>query len=227
MEHLFKLLTEIRYFIQGDRKMAKELAKIVKVDGQRMTLAERNTRMKLDYINGMMSIQELSQKYGLAKASIGSIVAKNKWKVAKDKLHSEIERATTEKIAQVYAGCSVDITLAHNNTWQKIMNIINDVLNNADRYLVNSNGDYKLGSVQVIAEILEMVQRGQNCSTGFLGKMENMQLELSRQSLQLQKIKAGQEDDEEQEQDNFIECLNNVAEAVWVEVNEVKVDEVQ
>lgn len=188
---------------------------LVSVNGVRMPTQERNLMMKLDYINGGYSLQDVADKYGLTYDLVANISSREKWGKEKKEHQKRIEQAYKHKTTEIYASCAVDITIQHNNTWQKILNIINEVLNDPDRYLKTAEGKYKLGLIDLLADTLTKVQAGQNLSNGFVSKLDRMKIDLARERYELARRKAGEDDDEEEVVDNFVDALTVAAKSVW------------
>ncbi len=95
--------------------------KVCMVNGKRMTVAERDLLMKLEYINGGLTIAEVAQKYGQNVTSVYEVSRKNKWGQQKKDLENRIEQSANEQFVEVYAKCGVEINLMYNNIWQKII----------------------------------------------------------------------------------------------------------
>ena len=115
----------------------------------------------------------------------------------------------------VYVGCEVEITLIHNNTWQKIINIVNEILDNPRKYLFNQNTQqFKILALDQLADIMSKAQAGQNLTTGFVSKLEKLKLELQQENLALRKRIAGEEEDNDFE-DNFMDAINTASENLW------------
>ena len=109
----------------------------------------------------------------------------------------------------------VEITLIHNNTWQKIINIVNEILDNPRKYLFNQNTQqFKILALDQLADIMSKAQAGQNLTTGFVSKLEKLKLELQQENLALRKRIAGEEEDNDFE-DNFMDAINTASENLW------------
>ncbi len=189
--------------------------KICIVNGKRMSVAERDMLMKLEYINGGLTIAEVAEKYGQNVNSVYDISRKNKWSQQKKDLEARIEQSANEQFVEVYAKCGVEINLMYNNIWQKIINLCNEALNNPEKYLTNKDGVLRYGAIQVLADVVERAQKGQQFTTGFIGREASANLELRREMVLLRKKLAGEEDDQEVVNDNFMEALQEINEELW------------
>lgn len=195
----------------------KVLNKICIVNGSRMTVGERNLMMKLDYINGGGTIADVAHKYGMNVDSVYNLSRTQKWQQQKKDMEKQIEQSAKEQYMEVYAKCGVDINLMYNNTWQKIINLCNKALNEPDKYLTSSEGKIRYGALQVLAEVVDKAQKGQQFTTGFIGREASAKLELQREMVMLRKKLAGEDDDEDIVQDNFMEALEGINKELWQE----------
>ena len=184
-------------------------------NGQRMSVSNRNMLMKLDYIAGGYSFCDIAEKYGVSYATVASVSKKGKWKDERKKQEQRWKTKAEEKLMDVYVGCEVEITLIHNNTWQKIINIVNEILDNPRKYLFNQNTQqFKILALDQLADIMSKAQAGQNLTTGFVSKLEKLKLELQQENLALRKRIAGEEEDNDFE-DNFMDAINSASENLW------------
>lgn len=198
-------------------KKERESNKVVLVQGKRMTVPERNILMKLDYINGGLTLSALAEKYGVSENIVYEISRKEKWVKQKKDISERIAKAAEQQFVEVYASCGVEINLMYNNTWQKIINLCNQALNEPEKYLLNKDGNIRYGAVQVLADIVEKAQKGQQFTTGFIGREASTKLEMQREMVLLRKKLAGDEDEEQIVQDNFMEALEGINADLWKE----------
>ena len=185
------------------------------VDGKRMTVPERNIMMKLDYINSGLTYAGIGEKYGMSTTAVAVIAKSENWFKQKKDFTARINAAAEDKYIEVYAGCGVEINMIYNNTWQKVIDLCNAALNDPTKYLVNKDGNLRYGAIQVLAEVIERAQKGQQFTTGFIGREASAKLELQRDMVLLRKKIAGEEDDDEVYEDSFMDALNDIASEVW------------
>lgn len=183
--------------------------------GQRMTVAERNLMMKLDYINSGLTIAQVAEKYEMKSDAVYELSRSGKWRQEKKELEEQIEKAAKGKFIEVYARGGAEINLMYNNTWQKIINMCNEALNNPEKYLKNPDGTLKWGALQVLSEIVERAQKGQQFTTGFVGREVAARIEFQAESLLLKRKQMGEDTEDSVVEDNFMEALGVVAEQVW------------
>lgn len=198
---------------KGERKSNKQCI----VNGKRMSVPERDMLMKLEYINGGLTIAGVAEKFGLNVDSVYEISRKQKWQQQKKDMQKRVEEAAKSEFVEVYAKCGVEINLIYNNTWQKIINLCNEALNDPAKYLTNKDGVIRYGALQVLADIIEKAQKGQQFTTGFIGREATAKLDIQREMLLLRKKLAGEEDEEDVVEDNFLQALEGINNDLWKE----------
>lgn len=106
------------------------------------------------------------------------------------------------------------INSRHYQTWAKMLNMIDAILDDARKQLQYANGDYKLGKLEVIAKVMLMIQEGQRMSKGIVDGVEGKKLDIAFKRLDLEARKLIG-DPEPPVVDNFDEVLARSAETVW------------
>lgn len=187
------------------------------VNGKRMTIPERDLLMKLEYINGGLTIAGVAEKFGLSENLVYEVSRRNKWQQEKKDIQKRVEAAAKSEFVEVYAKCGVEINLMYNNTWQKMINLCNEALNDPEKYLTNKEGIIRYGALQVLADIIDKAQKGQQFTTGFIGREASAKLDLQREMVLLRKKLAGEEDGEDVVEDNFMEALEGINAELWKE----------
>ena len=91
--------------------------------GIKMTIKERDARMKLEFIRGM-TIQEIAARYGLNEKRVGEIRARDKWVKAKKEFENEKALVTNDTLTQMYAGFKVSVNIKYHAAWEKLMNVL-------------------------------------------------------------------------------------------------------
>lgn len=196
-------------------KKERKSNKVCIVNGKRMTIPERDLLMKLEYINGGLTIAGVAEKFGVKVDSVYEVSRRDKWQQQKKDITKRVEEAAKQEYVEVYAKCGVEINLMYNNIWQKVINLCNEALNDPERYLTNKEGVLRYGAIQVLADVIERAQKGQQFTTGFIGREASAKLELKREMVLLRKKLAGEDDDEEVVQDNFMEALQEINDELW------------
>lgn len=196
-------------------KTERKSNKVCIVNGKRMTIPERDLLMKLEYINGGLTIAGVAEKFGVKVDSVYEVSRRDKWQQQKKDITKQVEEAAKQEYVEVYAKCGVEINLMYNNIWQKVINLCNEALNDPQKYLTNKEGVLRYGAIQVLADVIERAQKGQQFTTGFIGREASAKLELKREMVLLRKKLAGEDDDEEVVQDNFMEALQEINDELW------------
>lgn len=196
-------------------KTERKSNKVCIVNGKRMTIPERDLLMKLEYINGGLTIAGVAEKFGVKVDSVYEVSRRDKWQQQKKDITKRVEEAAKQEYVEVYAKCGVEINLMYNNIWQKVINLCNEALNDPQKYLTNKEGVLRYGAIQVLADVIERAQKGQQFTTGFIGREASAKLELKREMVLLRKKLAGEDDDEEVVQDNFMEALQEINDELW------------
>ena len=184
------------------------------VNGQRYTTQERNTMMKLEFVNGGLTLQELADKYNLSYDTVADISSKEKWGKARKQLLADIDKAVTDKTFQVYAACGVDVTLQYNQAWSNMMKFVQVVTANPFKYFMDAHGNIKVNQFKTMCEAIALMQDAHSNTTGFIPNMENIKIELQRATLDFRKQMAG-EGEEDVIEDNFVEALTIASQSVW------------
>ena len=95
--------------------------------GIKMSLKERDERMRLEYIRGL-TIPEISFRYGVSEPRLKKIRADQKWEEAKKEFENHRQLVTDNTLTQMYAGFKVNVNIKYHAAWEKLMNILLDVL---------------------------------------------------------------------------------------------------
>ncbi len=185
-----------------------------KFNGLRMTVTQRNLLMKSDYIHGLMSAKDLAAKYELKEATVANMITNGKWVTARKNFQLETQRRADEAIISAYAGMQVEVTAMYNDAWNKLMSMIQMVLDNPRQYLMTDRGEVRMGRLQQIAEILEKAQSGQERCVGFVDKQTQINIQINQKRLELYSKQMG-EDEDDVVSDNFMEALDAACQDVW------------
>lgn len=95
------------------------------------------------------------------------------------------------------------------------MNIIEMALDNPDKYLMTNKGELRWGALDVLSNIIDRAQAGQERANGMIPAEVQYRLQIEREKITLLRKKMGDGDTEEEVRDNFVEALDNAAKAVW------------
>lgn len=198
------------------QKARVELDEVIEFDykGIKLSKQERNERMKLEFIRGM-DVAEIAHRYGVSKTTVEILRSKGKWVKLKKQFDDEKSLVTNDTLTQMYAGFKVSVNIKYHAAWEKLMNIIEMALDNPDKYLMTSKGELRWGALDVLSNIIDRAQAGQERANGMIPAEVQYRLQIEREKITLLRKKMGDGDTEEEVQDNFVEALDNAAKAVW------------
>lgn len=198
------------------QKARVELDEVIEFDykGIKLSKQERNERMKLEFIRGM-DVAEIAHRYGVSKTTVEILRSKGKWVKLKKQFDDEKSLVTNDTLTQMYAGFKVSVNIKYHAAWEKLMNIIEMALDNPDKYLMTNKGELRWGALDVLSNIIDRAQAGQERANGMIPAEVQYRLQIEREKITLLRKKMGDGDTEEEVQDNFVEALDNAAKAVW------------
>lgn len=198
------------------QKVRVELDEVIEFDykGIKLSKQERNERMKLEFIRGM-DVAEIAHRYGVSKTTVEILRSKGKWVKLKKQFDDEKSLVTNDTLTQMYAGFKVSVNIKYHAAWEKLMNIIEMALDNPDKYLMTNKGELRWGALDVLSNIIDRAQAGQERANGMIPAEVQYRLQIEREKITLLRKKMGDGDTEEEVRDNFVEALDNAAKAVW------------
>ena len=198
------------------QKARVELDEVIEFDykGIKLSKQERNERMKLEFIRGM-DVAEIAHRYGVSKTTVEILRSKGKWVKLKKQFDDEKSLVTNDTLTQMYAGFKVSVNIKYHAAWEKLMNIIEMALDNPDKYLMTNKGELRWGALDVLSNIIDRAQSGQERANGMIPAEVQYRLQIEREKITLLRKKMGDGDTEEEVRDNFVEALDNAAKAVW------------
>lgn len=185
----------------------------VVINGEVMTIEERNRRMKLEYVNGGKSLKDIAKDYGLTYNTVRVMSCEQKWKEYKMQFAQKVSNEAEEQLMEIYVNTKVDVNLMYNNAWQTVMITAVKMLNTKEG-LMGKDGQLSVYKLNALADVLSKAQAGQNLCTGFISKEAQVKLDMQREAMDLKNILAGLGDDEVIE-DNFLQALNDAATKVF------------
>ena len=198
------------------QKARVELDEVIEFDykGIKLSKQERNERMKLEFIRGM-DVAEIAHRYGVSKTTVEILRSKGKWVKLKKQFDDEKSLVTNDTLTQMYAGFKVSVNIKYHAAWEKLMNIIEMALDNPDKYLMTNKGELRWGALDVLSNIIDRAQAGQERANGMIPAEVQYRLQIEREKITLLRKKMGDGDTGEEVRDNFVEALDNAAKAVW------------
>ena len=200
------------------QKARVELDEAIEFDykGIKLSKQERNERMKIEFIRGM-DVAEIAHRYGVAKTTVEILRSKGKWVKLKKQFEDEKALVTNDTLTQMYAGFKVTVNVKYHAAWEKLMSIIEMALDNPDKYLMTKDGQLRWGALDVLSNIIDRAQAGQERANGMIPAEVQYRLQIERDKLTLLRQKMGDGDGQEEVRDNFVQALDNAAQAVWTD----------
>lgn len=184
--------------------------------GIKMSIKERDERMRLEYIRGL-TIAEISYRYGVSEPRLKKICADQKWVQAKKEFENHRQLVTDNTLTQMYAGFKVNVNIKYHAAWEKLMNIVEMCLNYPDVYLMTKEGQIRWGALDVLSNLIDRAQKGQERANGNLPEEIRYKLEVEKEKITLLRAKMGEGEAEEELKDNFVDALDKAAKSVWAE----------
>ena len=184
--------------------------------GIKMSIKERDQRMQLEYIRGM-SCKEIAERYGIQPKRVEEIRSRDKWVKAKRDFDNDRALVTDDTLTQLYAGFKVSVNIKYHAAWEKLMSIIEMCLDDPATYLMNPQGQIRWGALDVLSNIIERAQKGQEKANGMLPEEVRYRLQIEREKITLLREQMGDQEVEGELKDNFVEALDKATKAVWKE----------
>lgn len=173
------------------------------------------------------TLEDLSNKYGIAIGTIEKYSMENKWSEKRKKYKETIKRKAAEKTAEIISNELSAVTARHFRVSDKLISIIEQALedeNELYKYVEKLRQGYGQGVFQesVVVEVndalndaklvnivnsLEKLQKMQRQTLGILDAKDQHKIEMDKR-------KMG-DDDAEYEDDGFLDALDGKIEEVW------------
>lgn len=197
--------------------MAKKGPNSVVVNGEVMSIDERNRRMKLEFVNGGVTLKELADKYGLTYNTVRVMSCNGKWAEYRQQFEDKIAQEAEQKLVDAYVTTRVDVNLNYNNLWEDLMHLAQRMLKTGEG-LRDKDGQYSVYKVNQLADIINKCHQGQIITTGFITKETQVKLELEQRKMDIQELLAGI-GEEDVIEDNFLDALSKAAKRNFGDVN--------
>ena len=192
----------------------RETPTMITLNGEVMSVEERNRRMKLEFVNGGLSLKDLADKYGLSYNTVRVMSCNGKWAEYRQQFESKIAEEAEKELTNVFVATKVDINLNYNNLWEDLKRLAQRILATGEG-LRDKDGQFSIYKVNQLADVINKCHQGQMLTTGFLSKEQQAKLDLEYQKLDIQKSLAGLGVDDDIIPDTFIEALRGSAKRVY------------
>lgn len=173
------------------------------------------------------TLEDLSNKYGIAIGTIEKYSMENKWSEKRKKYKETIKRKAVEKTAEIISDDLSQVTARHLRVSDKLISIIEEALedeNELYKYVEKLRQGYGKGAFEEsivvdvkdalndakllnIVQSLEKLQKMQRQTLGILDAKDQHKIEMDKR-------KMG-DDDTEFEDDGFLDALDGKVKEVW------------
>jgi transposase len=187
----------------------REEPTMITLNGEVMSVEERNRRMKLEFVNGGLSLKELADKYGLSYNTVRVMSCNGKWADYRRAFESKVAKEAEEQLEEIYVATKVEVNLNYNNLWEQMMLVAKRMLATSEGIL-DKDGQISVYKLNQLADIITKCHQGQMVTTGFITKETQAKLDLEYRKMNIQEMLAGIGEDDVIP-DNFLDALEAAA----------------
>lgn len=187
----------------------REEPTMITLNGEVMSVEERNRRMKLEFVNGGLSLKELAEKYGLTYNTVRVMSCNGKWADYRRAFESKVAKEAEEQLEEIYVATKVEVNLNYNNLWNDLMEVAKRMLAKSEGIL-DKDGQISVYKLNQLADVISKCHQGQMITTGFMTKEAQAKLDLEYRKMNIQEMLAGINEDDVIP-DNFLDALEQAA----------------
>lgn len=179
-------------------------------------------KIQTEYESSNISYKKLAEKYNISENTIEARARREKWNKGKTKITEKI----TEKIREKTVKKISDRNTKHLQLWDKLLSKIEKVIDEELNKGLSLNGELKelslldVDKIEQVSKVLEKIQAGHRKAENIIDEKDLRKLKIDEEKLEIEKEKLAmskQDVDIEQEDDGFIEALNDTAQEVWAD----------
>lgn len=196
---------------------------ICNINGVKMSVSQRNKIMKNKYIYEDISLQDLAKEFNMSYQTVRCLSSKEKWKDEKDKIVAQLKEDIDKQVYDVYLAAGVDINMQYHALWQDLYNKAVYMLQTEEGLVNGKTGKLDVYRLNQLADVIAKAQQGQQFTSGLLSKeiqvdvdIKRERLELDRDKFELQKQLLGVNDEQVVDTNSLLRALNGVAAAVGI-----------
>lgn len=160
---------------------------ICNVNGVKMSVTQRNKIIKNKYIYEDVSLQDLAKEFNISYQTVRCLSSKEKWKEEKEKIIATLKDDIDKQTYDVYLEAGVDINLQYHALWQELYNKATHMLETGEG--ITKGGQYDVYKLNQLADIITKAQQGQQFTSGLLSKEVQIDIEMRKQRLEIDKGK--------------------------------------
>ena len=188
-----------------------------------MSVTQRNKIMKNKYIYEDISLQDLAKEFNMSYQTVRCLSSKEKWKDEKEKIIAQLKEDIDKQTYDVYLAAGVDINMQYHALWQQLYQKATHMLETEEGLVNGKTGKLDVYKLNQLADVIAKAQQGQQFTSGLLSKevqvdveIKKERLELDRDKFELQKQLLGVNDEQVVDTNSLLRALNGVATAVGI-----------
>lgn len=196
---------------------------ICNINGVKMSVTQRNKIMKNKYIYEDISLQDLAKEFNMSYQTVRCLSSKEKWKDEKEKIIAQLKEDIDKQTYDVYLAAGVDINMQYHALWQQLYAKATHMLETEEGLVNVKTGKLDVYRLNQLADVIAKAQQGQQFTSGLLSKeiqvdveIKKERLELDRDKFELQKQLLGVNDEQVVDTNSLLRALNGVATAVGI-----------
>ena len=196
---------------------------ICNINGVKMSVTQRNKIMKNKYIYEDISLQDLAKEFNMSYQTVRCLSSKEKWKDEKEKIIAQLKEDIDKQTYDVYLAAGVDINMQYHALWQQLYAKATHMLETEEGLVNGKTGKLDVYRLNQLADVIAKAQQGQQFTSGLLSKeiqvdveIKKERLELDRDKFELQKQLLGVNDEQVVDTNSLLRALNGVATAVGI-----------
>ena len=179
--------------------------------------------MKNKYIYEDISLQDLAKEFNMSYQTVRCLSSKEKWKDEKEKIIAQLKEDIDQQTYDVYLAAGVDINMQYHALWQQLYAKATHMLETEEGLVNAKTGKLDVYRLNQLADVIAKAQQGQQFTSGLLSKeiqvdveIKKERLELDRDKFELQKQLLGVNDEQVVDTNSLLRALNGVATAVGI-----------
>lgn len=162
---------------------------ICNVNGVKMSVTQRNKIIKNKYIYEDVSLQDLAKEFNISYQTVRCLSSKEKWKEEKEKIIATLKDDIDKQTYDVYLEAGVDINLQYHALWQQLYTKATQMLATGEGLVNGKTGKLDVYKLNQLADIITKAQQGQQFTSGLLSKEVQIDIEMRKQRLEIDKGK--------------------------------------
>lgn len=172
---------------------------------------------ELEYISTKISQKELAKKFNVSENHIAQLSMQYKWKEKKKRWKEDSQQLVKKSVQEAMSTDVAVMAKHHFSVWTKLMNLVEQSLDDYVTHLSNKDGSFKIAHLERIANILTKVQEGQKIAKG--DDIEIKKLHLLTEKLELERQKINGIPEEDLPDDGFNDATDTSNPEFWENID--------